>query len=128
MRHFILFTLSLMVTIFSFSQTTEKYESEYENYFRAEELFEKEQYAAARLEFRNFIETSTDKEDPFHIKARYYEAVSALEIKNADAIPMLELFLKEYPESILRNTIYFKLGQYYFENDSSFYFQIKDDG
>jgi tetratricopeptide (TPR) repeat protein len=117
MRHFILFTLSLMVTIFSFSQTTEKYESEYENYFRAEELFEKEQYAAARLEFRNFIETSTNKEDPFHVKARYYEAVSALEIKNTDAIPMLELFLKEYPESILRNTIYFKLGQYYFENE-----------
>lgn len=106
-----------MVTFFSFSQTTEKYESEYENYFRAEDLFEKEQYAAARIEFRNFIETSPNKEDPFHIKARYYEAASALEIKNADAIPLLELFLKEYPESTLRNTIYFKLGQYYFENE-----------
>ena len=117
MRQFILFTLSVMVTTFSFSQTTEKYDSEYENYFRAEELFEKEQYAAARIEFRNFIETITNKEDPFHIKARYYEAVSALEIKNADAITMLEQFLKEYPESILRNTIYFKLGQYYFENE-----------
>jgi tetratricopeptide (TPR) repeat protein len=106
-----------MVTTLSFSQTTEKYDSEYENYFRAEELFEKKQYAAARIEFRNFIETSVNKEDPFHIKARYYEAVAALEIKNGDAIKMLELFLKEYPESNLRNTIYFKLGQYYFENE-----------
>ena len=117
MRYFILFIWLIMVTTFSFTQTTNKYEGEYENYFRAEELFEKEQYAASRIEFRKFMETSIHNEDPFYIKARYYEAIAALEVKNNDAVPMLEQFLKEYPESNLRNTIYFKLGQYYFENE-----------
>lgn len=102
-----------------FGQTSEKYNSEYENFYRAEELFIKEQFSAARHEFRAFInafEGHTD--DPFYIKAQYYEAVSALEVYNNDAVALLELFNSNYPESIFRKEIYFKLGRFYYQKKS----------
>jgi Tfp pilus assembly protein PilF len=82
------------------AQTSEKYNSAYANFYRAEELFEKEQYTAARIEFRNFIQSTKDKEQPMYIKALYYEAISAMEVYNNDAVSLFESFLKNYPESI----------------------------
>ncbi len=101
-----------------FAQTSDKYNSEYENYYRAEDLFEKEQYGSARKEFRIFINGFNHPNDPMYIKARYYEAISALELYNNDAIKLLEEFNHKYPESIYKTTIYFKIGQ-------SFYYKRK---
>lgn len=100
---------------FSYSQTSEKYSSEYENFYRAEELFAKEQYAAARIEFRNFITGFNKPNDPMYIKALYYEGISALELFNNDAITLLEDFNRNYPESIFKYVIYFKLGKYFYQ-------------
>lgn len=97
------------------AQTTEKYNSEYENFYRAEELFEKEQYGAARIEFRNFINGFNNPNDPQQIKALYYEGIAALELFNNDAVALLETFLRTYPESIYSRTIYFRLGKYFFQ-------------
>jgi tetratricopeptide (TPR) repeat protein len=97
------------------AQTTEKYNSEYENFYRAEELFEKEQYGAARIEFRNFINGFDNPNDPKLIKALYYEGLAALELFNNDAVTLLEGFLRAYPESIYKQTIYFRLGKYFFQ-------------
>ncbi len=108
--------LLLCLPLSFFSQTSEKYNSKYENFYRAEELFAKEQFAAARLEFRNFINSLPDKpNDPLYIKARYYEGLSALELFNNDAVTLLETFNKNYPESIYKNEIYFKLGKYFYQ-------------
>lgn len=106
--------LSLMIVVTTFGQSTEKYNSAYEGYYRAEELYLKEQYAAARKEFRDFINTQKNSNDPFVIKASYYEAVSALELFNNDAIPLLLDFNKNYPESIYKHDIYFRLARYYY--------------
>ena len=38
-----------------FAQTSEKYNSKYANFYRAEELFQKQQFGAARKEYRDFI-------------------------------------------------------------------------
>lgn len=100
---------------FSFSQTSEKYNSDYENYYRGEELFAKEQYAAARIEFKNFIVGLNKPNDLLYIKALYYEGVSALELYNNDAVPLLEDFNRNYPESIFKNDIYFRLGKYFYQ-------------
>lgn len=110
----ILFILGLMCSTVTFSQSTEKYNSEYENFFRAEELYLKEQYGAARREFRNFIDDFNHPNDPMYIKALYYEAMSALELYNNDAVPLLLAFNHEYPESIYKKNIYFRLAKYYY--------------
>lgn len=106
----ILFFLSFQVS----AQTSEKYNSEYANFYRAEELFQKEQYAAARKEFRIFMDGFNHENDPFYIKASYYEAVSALELYNNDAEDLLMAFIRKYPESVYRTDIYFRLGKFYY--------------
>ncbi|XOV66296.1 MAG: tetratricopeptide repeat protein [Fluviicola sp.] len=110
----LLFTALLFLSSHVFAQTSEKYNSEYANFYRAEELFEKEQYGAARKEFRIFLDEMDEVNDPFYIKALYYEAISALNLYNKDAERLLLSFLKKYPESIYRTDIYYRLGKHYY--------------
>lgn len=109
---FIIFSL---LTLSIWGQASEKYKGEYANFYRGEELFEKEQYSAAREVFSEFIQSFQNKQDPLFIKARYYEGISALELYNGDAIKLLMEFNNEYPESIYKNTIYFKIGEDYYQ-------------
>ena len=81
--------LALMFVGSGWSQQTNKYRGEYANFYRAEELFEKEQYGAAKEVFREFLDVFQDPEDPQYIKARYYEGMSALALYNSDAIKLL---------------------------------------
>ena len=55
----ILIILVLICSTPVFSQSSDKYNSEFENFYRAEDLFEKEQYAAARKEFSVFTVSYT---------------------------------------------------------------------
>ena len=110
----ILLILSVLISLRLSAQTSEKYNSEYENFYRAEELFEKEQFGAARREFRVFLDGFERPEDPMYIKALYYEALSAIELYNNDAVSLLKSFNKNYPESIYRNNINFRLGKFYY--------------
>ena len=55
------------------------------------------------------------KNDPFYIKALYYEGVSALELYNNDGVTLLEQFNRDYPESIYKYEIFFKIGRYYYQ-------------
>lgn len=113
MGRFVLFlVLTLCTTVYG--QTSEKYNSEYANFYRGEELFQKEQFGAARKTFRLFLNEFEQKNDPFYVKASYYEAISALELYNNDAITLLEAFNKNYPESIYKMDIYFRLGKFHF--------------
>ena len=103
-------TLALQVS----AQTSEKYNSDYENFYRGEELFEKEQFGAARREFRLFLDGFDQPNDPMFVKAAYLEAISALELYNNDAVTLLEDFNKVYPASIYKKNIYYRLGKYYY--------------
>lgn len=111
--------LVLLFTLFSitlFAQSTEKYKDDrYAAYHRAEDLYAKEQYSAARNEFRSFIDLNKDKNDPFFQKALYYEGLSALELYNNDAIKLLENFLTVYPESIFQSAIHLKIARFHFQ-------------
>lgn len=111
----LLFLFSLMLAPYFYGQSSEKYNSEYANFYRAEELFEKEQYNSAREVFTAFINDFQDKNDPQYIKARYYQGLSALHLYNNDAIKLLQEFNNDYPENIYKNSIYFKIGQYFYQ-------------
>ena len=99
----------------AYGQTSEKYNSDYANFYRAEDLFTKEQYSAARKEFRVFMDEFDNATEPLYINANYYEAISALELYNNDAVPLLERFNENYPESIYKKDIYFRLGKFYYQ-------------
>lgn len=111
----LLVIFSILAAFSAGAQTSEKYNSKYAAFFRAEELFEKEQYGSARKEFRGFVDQFGQKNDPMYIKALYYEGVSALELFNNDGVTLLEDFNRNYPESIYKTRIYYKLGRYYYQ-------------
>jgi tetratricopeptide (TPR) repeat protein len=115
MRPFLML-IFLLFTLNGLSQGSEKHVSPLAPFYRAEDLFEKEQYSAARAEFRQFIDSyKGSKNDPFYIKALYYEGRSALELFNNDAIDLLEKFDREYPENIYKYEIAFQIGRYYYQ-------------
>jgi tetratricopeptide (TPR) repeat protein len=115
-----LFIISILLYFSSaFSQVTQKYTSEYEGYYRAEELFLKREMSSAKFEFETFLASCKNANDPFYIKARYYIGLSTLEMNlDEDAVRLFTQFNKDYPENIYKNRIYFKLGNYYFKNDN----------
>lgn len=117
MNKFLLFLLLLGIGNSLFSQQSNKYISDYASYYRAEDLFNKGQYGAAREVFRSFIDKTKSETDPMVVKAHYYEGVSALELFNNDAIPLLEQFNRKYPENIYIYEINFRVGKYFFQKE-----------
>ena len=113
---FYLVLIFVAFQMLSFAQTSDKYSSKYAAFYRAEKLFEKHQFGAARIQFRTFISDLQNPHDPLYEKAMYYEALAALELFNNDAVKLMEDFNRNYPESIYKNGIYFRLGQYYYQN------------
>ena len=102
------------VSVLSFGQSSEKYKSEYARFYKAEDLYEKAKFSAAQEEFDLFTEEFGDANDPLYIKARYYGALSALHLFNADAEKRLLNFLKEYPETVYKQQVFLELGRYYY--------------
>jgi tetratricopeptide (TPR) repeat protein len=111
----ILFVYLLFICGSLWAQTSDKYTSIYASFYRAEELFLKEQYAAARKEFHDFTVGLKQKNDPMYVKALYYEGLSALELYQNDGVKLLEEFNKNYPESIYKNLIFFRLGNFFYQ-------------
>src|SRR5690554_3414787 len=113
-RSFILI-FSVLLTTAVWGQSSEKYSGEYAVFYSAEELFEKEQYSAARETFATFLENFHERQNPLYIKARYYIGLAALELYNNDAVKTLIEFNNDYPENIYKNSIYFKIGEHYYQ-------------
>ena len=110
----ILFLLFIVQSIFVTAQVSDKHNSKYARFYRAEDLFEKQKYSASRKEFEVFMLEIKDNNHPYYIKAKYYRALNALFLFHADAEMLLLDFLKEYPETIYREEIYFELGKHYY--------------
>jgi len=114
------FYISLFFLCLAFNvqgQETKKYIGDNSLYYHAEELFEKAQYSAAREEFRAFINTQPTENNLFIQKAYYYEGLSALELFNDDAIPLLIAYNNRYPENINKAVISFKIANFFFQKE-----------
>ncbi|MEY4128245.1 MAG: hypothetical protein RL737_2434 [Bacteroidota bacterium] len=114
---FFLFFIWIGVGSSFFGQETIKTTSIYRDYHRAWELYEKSQFTAARIEFENFIKQPLDRNDPFIIKAYYYQGMSALALYNDDAISLLSRFNQTYQENPYKNTINVEIGNYFFQKE-----------
>jgi tetratricopeptide (TPR) repeat protein len=109
--------LMLLFPLLVFGQNSEKYEHTNALFYKAEDLFLKQQFSAAREGFTRYLREPGDKMPSFVVKARYYEAVSALELQHDDAMRMLMLFLEDYPESKYRWDIYFRIARQNFNRN-----------
>ena len=110
----ILFLLFIVQSIFVSAQVSDKHNSEYARFYRAEDLFEKQKYSASQKEFGTFILELKDVNHPYYVKAKYYYALNALFLYHPDAEILLLDFLKEYPETVYRQSTYFELGKHYY--------------
>ncbi|MEO9532280.1 MAG: tetratricopeptide repeat protein [Crocinitomicaceae bacterium] len=108
------FIVLIFISLTASAQWSDKYSSEYAEFYRAEELFEKAKFSAAQEEFKIFMKGFEEPNHPYFIKAKYYNALCALHLYHQDAEQLLLAFLAEYPESIYRQEIYFELGKYYY--------------
>ncbi len=113
--------LMLLFPLIVFGQNSEKYEHTNALFHKAEDLFLKQQFSAAREGFGRYLREPGDKMPSFVVKARYYEAVCALELYHDDAMRLLMLFLEDYPESKYRWDIYFRIARQHFNRN-----QFKD--
>lgn len=106
--------LMLLFPVLVFAQNTEKYEHVDALFYKAEDLYLKQQYAAAREGFNRYLRAPEDKSPNFVVKARYYEAICALELYHEDALRLFVLFLEDYPESKYKFDIYFRIARQHF--------------
>lgn len=105
----------ILLSALSFAQPSNWAEGKYSKYYIAEDLFEKEKYAASQNEYGEFISEIAEPNDPFVIKARYYQTVCALKLYNNNCVQLVEKFIDDYPENIYREELYFKVGNYFFQ-------------
>ncbi|NBV67794.1 MAG: outer membrane protein assembly factor BamD [Flavobacteriia bacterium] len=113
----LIFILSSVAFTSAWSQNTQKFESVYADYHRAEDLYEKSQFAASRIEYERFLAQKLDKNDPIVLMATYHRGMAALHLYHSDAIALLDDFNRTYPENTYKNIIYFEIGNSYFENE-----------
>ena len=118
MKKKLIFIAFILISFGFWGQATKKNTSVYTNYYIGEELYEKKQYSSARHEFQTFLSNCSHPEDPLYIKARYYDGLCALLLYNNDAIAILEKFIKDYPENIFVNELYFQIGTFYFKTNN----------
>jgi hypothetical protein len=97
-----------------FAQQSAVYTNEAVNFQSALALYNTQQYQSAQLLF-NSVELNAS--DTFlKSNAAYYNANCAVRLNQPNAELLVESFVKHYPSSTKRNSAFFEVANYYFEN------------
>ena len=80
----------------------------------AKELFDKEQYTAARQELEQVVARIRDAHDPSRVEAEFLTALCAVRLFNDDAAYRLLAFIDAHPEDVHVATVRLELFRYYF--------------
>jgi TolA-binding protein len=83
-------------------------------YNHALDLFQAEQYNAARKLFKEVAEKSND--ETIKGNAAYYVANCAVRLNHPNADQLVEEFVEKYPSSTKRNNAVVDIAEYYFDN------------
>ena len=109
--------IASLLVLFSgtiFSQESAIYSNDLEEYHKAFELYNNQQFLAAQVLFSEIKEKSSD--ETVKSNAAYYIANSAIRLNQQNADNLMEQFVADYPTSIKRNSAYIHVANYYFEN------------
>ncbi len=119
--------ISLVLSLFATTAMAQQsaWQSLNAHYKNGMELYERGKFVAAAEQF-NKVETSpirsvTQEDENVTVsllkeKARFYQAVCALEVGNTDAESRFFKFIKDYPTSSFTKTAYYQVGRTYFAN------------
>jgi TolA-binding protein len=106
----ILMCLSGMFSLNSQAQKTIIHDQPDANYRLAVDLFERQQYGAARQLFEEVISQIDDPNNQTRVSALFYLGVSAANLFNPDAEGLLITFVNQQPEHPQQNMARFQLG------------------
>jgi tetratricopeptide (TPR) repeat protein len=95
------------------AQTTQVYAFDDARYRNGLDLLERQQYAAAQHEFREFLAQQTQDEKA--IQAEYYAGLCAMYLGQPDFDYLLETFVAKYPTHLMALNAYQNIGDYYFK-------------
>lgn len=98
------------------AQRSRIYETAQDEYNAAMQLYDAEMWGGSRAAFAQFVEHWNDKAQILSADARYYHAVSAKRLNNADAPSLMQKFIRECKQSIHRHDMYYHMGDYYLLN------------
>jgi len=105
---------SVLVTSISAQKALASYYNE-NNFFRAKELFDKEKYSGAIELFDRFIDEHPAEINNQITEAEYYAAISSVKLYNNDAEYRINNFIRNHPESPLRNSACFNLANGFYQ-------------
>ncbi|MBP5364944.1 MAG: tetratricopeptide repeat protein [Bacteroidales bacterium] len=95
------------------SQTSMAYDAATTEYNNAMQLYEAGMYGSARTAFGNFIAKWGDSQSVLTEESKYFQAVSAKNLRNADAVALMKDFADRCATSVHRHEIFYHLGDYY---------------
>ncbi|MFD2934538.1 tetratricopeptide repeat protein [Spirosoma flavum] len=115
-------TLGLLTTLSASAQRTQSNAEPDYHYRNGLELFEKANYAAARYEFRQYLEprrgdgsqTLLNTGDQNSVEAEYYIALTSLYIDEPGAELLVDRFVKNHSQHPKAGQLYGDLGTYYY--------------
>jgi tetratricopeptide (TPR) repeat protein len=85
------------------------------SYYKGRELFGKEKYGAAQMEFQKIIDFYAGRHSEIAREAEYYNALCALNLFNDDAEYLMYRYINRYPESQNISRAYFELGKFVYD-------------
>lgn len=121
-RSVLLLTLGLLTALSAAAQRTLSYAEPDYHFRNGLELFERANYAAARSEFRQYLEprrndaarTLQNPTDPNAVDAEYYVALTSLYTDEPGAEVLVDRFVKNHSEHPKAGQLYGDLGTYYY--------------
>lgn len=108
------FVVFLFLSVSVFSQQSAIHTNELVDYNRALDLYKNRQYLASQRLFKEVREQV--KDEKIKADAAYYIANAAIRLKQKGADQLMEDFVERYPTSTKRNSAFFDVANYYFEN------------
>ncbi len=112
--------------VYSFAQQTSVYTINLQ-YRNALELFDKEKFGVAQLEFEKvdksaqaiqFTPADRDNINLLRINSTFYQALCAMELFNDQAEFLMLDFVEKYPENALAKSAFFRLGKFYYRQNN----------
>jgi len=101
-------------------------------FYEGKTLFEQHKYAASTQYFEKYLDATTNKNNSLSQEASYYIVCNAYELKQKNALSLLQDYLKKYPYSPMRERVAYMIGRTYYENKKyqetiNWYSQLKNN-
>ena len=113
----LIFTLAILLSYgcLSAQETAINLNEDY-LFYQGKTLFEQRNFAASTQYFEKFLDANTNKNNSLSQEAAYYIACNAYELKQKNALTLLQEYLKAYPYSPMRERVAYMIGRSYYEN------------